>query len=132
MRPETSDAMVWLLGSLGRGVMVKGRSLSTNLVPTTEVVAKRGGGRGRSAFAESAGEAEAPQFCERQVALILFKCLSVLQLETLCLHEKTTDLCISAALFECAPPAMEYVLNSTCLRANIGREEATSRLAWTM
>lgn len=132
MRPETSDAIMWLLGSLGRGVMVRGRSLSTGLVPAAGVVAKRGGGRGCSAFAEGAGEAEAPPVCERQVALILFKCLSVLQLEPLCRHEKTTDLCISAALFECAPPAMEYVLNSTCLRANIGREETRSRLAWTM
>jgi hypothetical protein len=132
MRPETSDAMVWLLGSLGRRVMVRGRSLSTGLVGAAEVVANRGGGRGRSAFVESAGEAEAPSFCERQVTLILFKCLSVLQLETLYRQEKTTDLCISVTLFECVPPAMEYVLNSTCLRANIGREEATSRLAWTM
>jgi hypothetical protein len=132
MRPETSDAMVWLLGSLGRGVGVRGRSLSTGLVHAAEVVAKRGDGRGRSTSVESTGEAKAPSFCERQVALILFKCLSVLQLETLYRHEKTTDLCISAALFEWVPPAMEYVLNSTCLRANIGREEATSGLAWTM
>jgi hypothetical protein len=112
--------------------MVRGRSLSTGLVPAAEVVARRGGRRGRSAFAESAGEAEAPPFCERGVALILFKCLLVLQLEPLCRHGNTTGLRISAALFECAPPVMEYVLNSTRSRANIGREEATSRLAWTM